>query len=117
MKSLEAAAILEVAKFDGRGRRLAAAKERGKLLATYHASGLTQAGFAEREGINRFKLATWLRNARLAAAKSGAGATPRFLEVRVPPVAGFSLEVVLADGMVLRGHDGQQLAALVRGLR
>jgi hypothetical protein len=35
----------------------------------------------------------------------------------VPPVAGFSLEVVMADGLVLRGHDGQQLAALVRGLR
>ena len=108
---------LEVAKHDGRGRRLAAAGERKKLLAAYRASGLTQARFAEREGINRFTFATWLRNERLAAAKPAAPAAPRFLEVRVPPVAGFSLEVVMADGLVLRGHDGQQLAALVRGLR
>jgi hypothetical protein len=104
MKSLEAVATLEVAKLDGRGRRLAAAEERGKLLATYHASGLTQAGFAEREGINRFTLATWLRKERLVAVNPAARPPPRFLEVRVPPVAGFSLEVVMADGMVLRGH-------------
>ena len=117
MKSLEAVATLEVGKLDGRGRRLAAAGERNKLLAAYHASGLTQVGFAEREGINRFTLATWLRNERVAAAKPAAPAAPRFLEVRVAPVAGFSLEVVMADGLVVRGHDGQQLAALVRGLR
>jgi len=117
MKSLEEVETLEVAKHDGRGRRLAAAGEREKLLVAYHASGLTQVGFAEREGINRFTLATWLRKERLAAAKPAAGAAPRFLEVRVPPVAGFSLEVVMADGLVLRGHDGQQLAALVRRLR
>ena len=108
---------LEVAKHDGRGRRLAAAQERGKLLTAYRASGLTQAGFAEREGINRFTLATWLRKERLVAAKPAARPAPRFLEVRVPPAAGFGLEVVLADGLVLRGHDGRQLAALVRGLR
>ena len=97
MKSAEAVETLEVAKHDGRGRRLAAAEERTKLLAAYHASGLTQVGFAEREGINRFTLATWLRNERVAAAKPAAPATPRFFEVRMPPVAGFGLEVVLAD--------------------
>ena len=117
MKSLAEVATLEVAKLDGRGRRLAAAEEREKLLAGFHASGLTQAGFATREGINRFTLATWLRKERLVAASPAARPAPRFLEVRVPPVAGFGLEVVMSDGMVLRGHDGQQLAALVRGLR
>jgi len=117
MKSLAEVETLEVAKHDGRGRRLAAAEERGKLLAAYHGSGLTLAGFAEREGINRFTLATWLRKERLVAAKPAARPAPRFLEVRVPPAAGFGLEVVLADGLVLRGHDGRQLAALVRGLR
>lgn len=118
MKSLAEVETLEVAKHDGRGRRLAAAEERGKLLAAYHGSGLTLAGFAEREGINRFTLATWLRKERLVTAvKPAARPAPRFLEMRVPPVTGFSLEVVLADGLVLRGHDGRQLAALVRGLR
>ena len=43
--------------------------------------------------------------------------TLREVARRTDTVAGFGLEVVLADGMVLRGHDGQQLAALVRGLR
>lgn len=108
---------LELAKHDGRGRRLAAAGEREKLLAAFRASGLTQQGFAEREGINRFTLATWVRKQRLAATKPTAPAAPRFVEVRVPRVTGYSLEVVMADGLVLRGHDGQQLAALVRGLR
>jgi hypothetical protein len=91
MKSPEEVETLEVAKHDGRGRRLAAAGERKKLLAAYQASGLTQARFAEREGINRFTFATWLRNDRVAAARPAAPAAPRFLEVRVPPVAGFSL--------------------------
>jgi hypothetical protein len=117
MKSPEEVETLEVAKHDGRGRRLAAAGERKKLLAAYQASGLTQARFAEREGINRFTFATWLRNDRVAAARPAAPAAPRFLEVRVPPVAGFSLGGGMADGLVLRGHDGQQLAALVRALR
>ena len=108
---------LEIARHDGRGRRLAAAGEREALIAAYHASGMTQRAFGEREGINPFTLAGWMRKKRLEAAKPRAPAVPQFVEVGVARVAGFSLEVVLADGVVVRGSDGPQLAALVRGRR
>lgn len=117
MKSLAEVETLELAKQDGRGRRLAAAAEREKLLVAYQASGLTQREFAAREGINVFTLASWLRQKRLAAAKSTGALAQRFVEVGGPRMNGFSLEVVLGDGVVARGSDGAQLAALVRGLR
>jgi hypothetical protein len=98
MKSPEEVETLEVAKHDGRGRRLEAAGERKKLLAAYQASGLTQARFAEREGINRFTFATWLRNDRVAAARPAAPAAPRFLEVRVPPVRAASVKSSVSGG-------------------
>ena len=50
---------LEVARQDGRGRRLAGGAEREALIAAFAQSGMTQQAFAEREGINRFTLATW----------------------------------------------------------
>lgn len=117
MKSLAGVETLEIAKHDGRGRRLTAAAERAKLLAAYHASGLTLRGFGEREGINPFTLATWLRKQRLAEGKPTGRTAPQFVELRMPGVTGYSLEVVMGNGLVVRGSDGPQLAALVRGLR
>jgi hypothetical protein len=117
MKSPGDVAILELAKQDGRGRRLAAGAEREKLLTAFAASGLTQQGFATREGINRFTLATWIRKKRLAAGEPTSRRSPQFIELGVPRVTGYSLEVVMGNGVVVRGSDGQQLAALVRGLR
>lgn len=111
--------MLEVAKHDGRGRRLAEPGEREALLAAYQTSGMTQRAFAAREGVNPFTLATWLRKRRLGAANGAARGEQKFVEVAVPPGPEnrFSLEVVMADGLVARGNDGRQLAALVRGLR
>ncbi len=117
MKSLAEVETLELAKQDGRGRRLAAAEERGKLLIAYAASGLTQRGFATREGINPFTLASWLRKKRLETTKPTGAFAQRFVEMGVPRMTGFRLEVVMADGVVVRGSDGGQVAALVRGLR
>jgi transposase-like protein len=117
MKSPVVIETLEVARQDGRGRRLAGGAERETLLAAFAQSGMTQQAFAQREGINRFTLATWLRKKRAEGLRSEQRAAPRFVEVGMPPTAAFSLEVVLADGVVIRGQDAQQLAVLVRRLR
>jgi len=113
MKSIAAVESLEMGKQDERGRRIADEAEREKLLAAFAASGMTQRAFALREGINYFTFATWLRKKRLVA-------KPAFVEVGVQaPAAAMpsGLEVVLPDGVIIRGMQGAQIAALVRALR
>jgi transposase-like protein len=112
MKMLAAAVPLEIAKHDEQGRRIADAAEKQALIAAYEGSGMTQRAFARREGINYFTLATWLRKKRLAAAKR-----PRFMEIGLRPSSGFALEVVLPDGLVIRGTSSAEVAALVGALR
>lgn len=107
---------LEIGKRDEQGRRIADAAEREKLLGAFAASGMTQRSFARREGINYFTFATWLRKKRLAAMVP-APKRPAFLEVGVRPAAATRLEVVLPDGVIIRGAHGAEVAALVRALR
>lgn len=97
---------------DARGRRLAAPQQRAELLAAYRASGLTQGAFAQREGIKFHTFTTWLKRERRSEAK------PAFAEVS--PRAALSssaLEVALPNGVVIRGGDVEQLAALAMRLR
>ena len=109
---------LRIAKHDERGRRIADAQEKEALMAGYATSGMTQRAFAQREGINPFTFAGWLREKRLAQAKQAASGGQRFVELGFPRVAsGFTLEVVLPDGLIVRGSEAKQLAALLRGLR
>lgn len=118
MKSIAAVEPLEIGKQDERGRRLANAAEREKLLVAFAASGMTQRAFSQREGINYFTFATWLRKQRLGAMASKA--KPAFVEVGVPALAvaaASRLEVVLPDGVIVRGMDSAEVAALVRRLR
>jgi hypothetical protein len=115
MKMLAAAEPLEIAKQDEQGRRIADAAEKQSLIAAYEASGMTQRGFARREGINFFTFATWLRKKRLAAAKPAK--RPRFLEIGLRPATGFTLEVVFPDGLVIRGSSSAEVAALAGALR
>ena len=120
MKSSAAVESLEIAKHDERGRRIADAGEKEALMVAYATSGMTQRAFAQREGINPFTFAGWLRQKRLmiAEAKPAPSGSPRFVEVGFPRVAaGFGLEVVLPDGLIVRGSEAKQVAALVRGLR
>jgi transposase-like protein len=120
MKSSAVVETLQIAKHDERGRRIADAPEKEALMAGHAASGMTQRAFALREGINPFTFAGWLRQKRLGAAeaKPTPSAGPRFVELRFPGVAsGFCLEVVLPSGLIVRGSEAKQLAALVRELR
>ena len=81
---------------------------------------MTQRAFAQREGVNPFTFAGWMRQERMAqaGAKSASGRSPRFVELGLPRVTGaFGLEVVLPDGVIVRGSEAKPLAALVRGLR
>lgn len=109
---------LQIAKHDERGRRIADSQEKEALMAGYAASGMTQRAFSLREGINPFTFAGWLRQKRLAEAKPAPSGGQRFVELGFPRVAsGYSLEVVLPDGLIVRGSEAKQLAALLRGLR
>lgn len=118
MKSIAAVEPLEIGKQDERGRRIADDAEKEKLLVAFAASGMTQRAFARREGINYFTFATWLRKKRLAAMVPMP--KPTFVEVGVPAPqapAPSRLEVVLPDGVIIRGTQGAEVAALVRALR
>jgi hypothetical protein len=118
MKSSAVVETLQIAKHDERGRRIADAQEKEALMAGYATSGMTQRAFAQREGINPFTFAGWLREKRLAQAKQAASVGQRFVELGFPRVApGFCLEVVLPDGLIVRGSEAKAMAALLRGLR
>lgn len=120
MKSPVAVETLEIAKHDERGRRIANREEKEALMGAYATSGMTQKAFSQREGINLFTFAGWLRDKRLAEAKQAPSGPvpPRFVELGFPRVAAsYGLEVVLPDGLVVRGSEAKQVAALVRGLR
>jgi hypothetical protein len=87
-------------------------------MAGYAASGMTQRAFAQREGINPFTFAGWLRQRRMAAAapQPAPSVVPRFVELGFPRVAvGFGLEVVLPDGLIVRGSEAKQLGCSCGG--
>ena len=107
-------------KRDRRGRKITPVARRGELVAAWRASGMTQAEFARREGVNYTTLASWVQ---LARRRETAPVPIRFAEVRVPvskPAAEARvdrLEVRLPDGTVVRGDNAAALVRLVRALR
>ena len=119
-------------KHDTRGRRISDQTRRAAVLAGYAGSGLTQAAYAKREGINYHTLVAWLGQSRrgrgeptrrmarapLFPAPVATTTPPRFAEVRVSaPSQSLPLEVVLPDGMIVRGVDPAALLTLIRSLR
>lgn len=114
---------------DRKGRRRLTRERRAEVVKEYEASGLTQAEFARRAGLNKTTFSHWVqRSRREAKAKTlPAAATPRFVEVQapasmppvmnVPPSAAPELSVSFPDGVVVRGGDAVALASLVRALR
>ena len=112
MKALTTELVDRGEKRDTRGRRIATAQERAVLIAAYESSGLTQRAFAEREGVKFCTFTTWLVRHRRAQEKT------TFREVEVGgarPVA--VIEIVLPDGLVVRGSELEQVVAVVGRLR
>ena len=110
--------LSDEAKRDTRGRKLIAERRWRELVAEYEASGLTQAKFARREGLNYHTFVAWLGRCRRQS--RALGPVARFVEARLP-AAGVAerrgLEVLLPGGVVVRGDDAVALAALVQALR
>ena len=107
-------------KRDTRGRKIVTETERAALIAAYQQSGQTQRAFAQREGIKYSTLTAWLRGRRRAGEAAGAPPRVKFTEVRLPrsavaPTTG--VEVRLPDGLIVRGSQAAEVAALVRALR
>ena len=114
-------------KRDGRGRRIAEPRRREEIFAGYVGSGLTQQAYARREGVNYHTLVSWLGRSRrdstvIASSRAcspSAAPVPRFAQVSCPPptsAGGPRLEVVLPDGVVLRGEDPAALLVLLNAL-
>lgn len=114
MKALLGEVVDTGQKRDARGRRIERAEYRAGLIAAYEKSGMTQSAFAEREGVKFYTFTKWLANHRRARAKSA------FAEVALKPTlppSGPAVEVVLRDGVTVRGSDLGQVAVLVERLR
>lgn len=110
-------------------------ERRAEVVKEYETSGLTQAEFARREGLNKTTFSHWVQRSRrdakaktLATAATPAAVMPRFVEVQsaasMPPAMNVpsvtmspKLSVSFPDGVVVRGSDPVALAALVRALR
>lgn len=110
-------------KHDTRGRHIAGPERRAEIVAGYATSGLTQKAYARREGVNYHTLVAWLGQSRRqagpqVAASTAEADTPRFAQLTWPPAASIPLrlEVVLPDGVTVRGDDAAAMLVLLRAL-
>ncbi len=115
MATISAELVTSDEKRDARGRRLAGEARRAAVLAAYDGCTVTQRAFAASEGVSYHTLVKWLCQRRRGAAGDTAPKV-RFTEVRMPGRSGGGLEVCLPGGVIVRGHDAEQVAALVKAL-
>ena len=116
MEAISAEVITAEKKRDKRGHRLYDEERKRRIVEGYEKSGLTQRDYAKKEGIKYSTLVWWLHRHRHTQAL--ARPTVRFAEVSAPALpGGCTLEVVLADGTLLRGSRVDELAGLVHLLR
>jgi len=116
MASITTELVETGAKRDERGRKITTPAERVALIAQYRDSGLTQKAFARQEGIKFSTFTSWVQGRRFAGRP---GRKVRFAELPVmtAPSVLVGLAVQLPDGMVVRGSNPSEVAALVRALR
>ncbi|MEO7701247.1 MAG: hypothetical protein ABIZ04_18645 [Opitutus sp.] len=100
-------------KRDDRGRQIRSRDEREGLVRAYRESGLTQKAFAAREGVRYSTFVSWIQET-----KRSPSARPTFAEVSLPgPAFGAALEIVLPDGVVVRGADVERVITAASRLR
>jgi hypothetical protein len=127
LPAAEAAVLAEECKNDTRGRRIVSSQRWAEVLRAYPASGLTQAQYARREGVNYHTLVSRLGRARLkSGGKAGAHRersqsgplVSGFIEAMLPSgvASAAALEVVTPSGFIIRGADAEAVATLVRSL-
>ncbi len=123
--------VQDEAKRDTKGRRITPRARREDLLNEYEQSGLTQAAFARRAGVNYPTFASWVQGRRERTAVPVRPREPiraqqqvQFAEVNFPSPTRHDLNpkadvlsVTLPDGVVVRGSDAAALVALVKALR
>lgn len=116
MATISAELVTSDEKRDARGRKLADEARREAVLAAYdRCGGMTQRDFARSEGVSYHTLVSWLVRRRREKGLKRIPAV-RFAEVGVPARMD-GLEVCLPGGVIVRGHDAAQLAALIKALR
>ena len=123
--------VQDETKRDTKGRRITPKARREDLVNEYEQSGLTQAAFARRAGVNYPTFASWVQGRRERTAVPVSPREPiraqqqvQFAEVNLPSPTPHDLNpnadvlsVTLPDGVVVRGSDAAALAALVKALR
>jgi hypothetical protein len=118
MEVLKTEWVDDGAKRDQKGRRLMPLERIHVLVREYHGSGLTMAAFARQAGINYATFAGWVYAGRRSKnRKEGGGVQFAQFQLPAPSVMPAGLSVTFPDGVVVRGADSQELAALVRALR
>ena len=103
---------LIVTKRDERGRRLTRAAERATLVQAYEESGLTQKAFAKQEGVKYPTFVSWVQEYR----RRRPGPKVGFAELTLPRAVA-PIEVQLADGIIIRGSNVEEVAQLLQLIR
>lgn len=103
-------------KRDRVGRKRTPKARRVELLEEYRGSGLTQAAFAKKAGINYTTFCSWVQ------AEGREQERPvKFTQLQLPEavvgVSGLRMEVRLNDGTSVRGNNPEEVAILVKLLR
>jgi transposase-like protein len=124
--------IKDYRKHDTRGRRITEPSRKAEIISGYAASGLTQKAYARSEGVNYHTLVSWLGQSRRTsvsgsrpmAKQQTEAKAPGFAQITWPPAlpsapatsTAARLEVVLPDGVIVRGDDPSALVVLLRAL-
>ena len=96
------------------GRGWYTAQAKADYIERFRQSGLSQRGFCEREGLKLPTFSSWINKAK---PKPSTG----FREVSIGPVgsfgSGLGIEVILPDGIIIRGQDAGELTGMIKLLR
>lgn len=96
-------------------RRRRTAAEWGEIVREQRRSGVSVAKFAATRGLNPHTLQWWRSHLRDRPLERES--KPAFIEIAsAPPAVPGAVEAVLPGGVIVRGHDGDQVARLVAAL-